>query len=1032
MSGTAGTTLYMTSHLLHGFWTKTSGLHLWIEQVEGHKIMLPETLPEAAFPPLIRGIIAGKNFRNMHKTTLRTPKGREVTLDIPTAAYTPQQAVELLSELALFDLESPGTVHKDREYLAPDLLWLIHAHLGLERFVRAGRLVLRTRWEDSQWWPQWQLATGLGEIGWIAEMTAAAPGVITANGGAGVMEDLADELPHWIANQHLSRLYELPRAYPWHDFTNALLGSTPIRRGGPQLVTQLKAWKETMSGADVSLVVIVEEPTAEESQPNDRIWLVRVRVRMDADAPQPVHFMQLDMATSKLVQRIYEKTVQVAPVLADEQGHAEARLDPDYGDLDVALTTDQMVSFITNDVARLREQGITVLLPKSWSTYEPQARLEITEPGDRAIATTHSVIGLDQLVEYDWKVSLGDVELTQQEMSEIVASKAGLINLRGQWVMANTQSLNKIAAYMSELSKNSRKTLKKNMESAMMAAQLARANGDPRADDLERKAQDLLARYNKGLEELGQVSLAQLRELALKLAQDTPVEFTSTGWQSALLGGTETPAPTRIDIPDTVRAHLREYQRRGVDWLVWMSDNNLGAVLADDMGLGKTLQLLTLIAVDKESHPDRGPTLVVCPTSVVGNWLSEATRFVPSLNVMTHYGAKRLDGEEFLDKASKSDLVITSYGVVSRDFKLLGRLTWDRVVLDEAQAIKNSGTRASLSVRSLPSRHRVALTGTPVENRLSEMRSILDFCNPGVLGSASFFRNHFAKAIEREKDEAMTERLRELTAPFILRRLKTDSVIIDDLPEKSEEILTVDMTTEQAALYTALVEDVQARLESTEGMQKRGLVLSTITKIKQICNHPAHFLQDGSLVTRRGKHRSGKVKALMELVDACAQNGEKMLIFTQYKAFGDLLQPYLSGRMSRTIPFLHGGVSQAGRDAMVAEFQSPAGPPAMLLSLKAGGTGLNLTAANVVVHMDRWWNPAVENQATDRAFRIGQLKDVRVYKMITRGTMEESIQDILDGKLHLASAIIGEGEGWITELSPEDLAMLMSYRGRDT
>jgi len=318
-----------------------------------------------------------------------------------------------------------------------------------------------------------------------------------------------------------------------------------------------------------------------------------------------------------------------------------------------------------------------------------------------------------------------------------------------------------------------------------------------------------------------------------------------------------------------------------------------------------------------------------------------------------------------------------------------------------------------------------------VENRLSEMRSILDFCNPGVLGSTSFFRNHFAKAIEREHDEQMTERLRLLTAPFILRRLKTDPTIIDDLPEKNEEIITVDMTPEQAALYTALVQDVQARLEERHGMARRGLVLATITRIKQICNHPAQYLGDGSPVTVRGRHRSGKVAELMRLLDEAIETDQRMLIFTQYKAFGDILVPYLSERLGEQVPFLHGGVTKTKRDQMVASFQADGGPRAMILSLKAGGTGLNLTAASMVVHMDRWWNPAVENQATDRAFRIGQLKDVAVYKMITAGTLEESIQDILDGKTELAGAVIGEGEGWITELGPEQLAQLMSYRGRD-
>ena len=362
-------------------------------------------------------------------------------------------------------------------------------------------------------------------------------------------------------------------------------------------------------------------------------------------------------------------------------------------------------------------------------------------------------------------------------------------------------------------------------------------------------------------------------------------------------------------------------------------------------------------------------------------------------------------------------------------------MQWDHVGLDEAQAIKNAGTQSSKSVRAIPARHRIALTGTPIENKLSELRSILDFVNPGMLGSQSFFRNHFAKAIESRRDpelaDEMGERLQRLTAPFILRRLKTDTAIISDLPDKAEHVIAVDMTPEQAALYKALVDSTQAELDERKGIARKGLVLATITRIKQVCNHPAHFLGDGSAVTDKGRHRSGKVEKLMELLEEAAASDQRVLIFTQYKAFGDILKPYLSERLGEDVPFLHGGVGKSARDAMVERFQQPDGPRAMILSLKAGGTGLNLTAASMVIHLDRWWNPAVENQATDRAFRIGQEKNVTVYKIITRGTMEESIQDILDGKTQLAGAVVGQGEGWITELGTGELAQLISYRGQN-
>ncbi|BAC18073.1 SNF2 family N-terminal domain protein [Corynebacterium efficiens YS-314] len=1030
----------MTSHLLHGLWIKDRGLQLWIEQVEGHRIVLPEAVPAGTFPPVVDRILEGRTFRARMNVQLRTPKGRQVALPTPTAAFTPEEAVTVLAQLSFLQAELPAATRAQRETIAADLRWIITMHQGLTRFVQAGRVTLRTVMMDNAWWPQWQLAASLSERGWLAEMNNAAPGILLKNGGRDLAGTMANELPHWIANRILSDYRDEVLPYARHEFLDALLYNRPLRKGSTTLTHALNQWKNTISSAALQLVIIVEEPPAESDyeDPMDSIWPVRLMVRSGVDAPQPIQKHSLDTGGLESLRQQFETAKTISWLLdpaRDDAIPAHEHNTVPTGDWDVFLNTAEIIDFIGHDVAKLKKAGITVMLPKAWSAYETRAKVEARTPGDPADSSTQSIIGLDQLVEYDWKISVGEVELTDDEMRELVESKTGLIRLRGDWVMADQDALRRITGYMDELSKSSRKRAKAEMEEAAMQAQLAEASGAEGWQLLAARAEELRQRFNEQFsgDGTGEVTLQELREIALKAAENEPVEFTGSQWYTSLLGGTETPAPRRVDIPETVTADLREYQRRGVDWLYWMSENNLGAVLADDMGLGKTLQLLSLLAVERAEHPDREPkpTLVVCPTSVVGNWAVEAAKFVPDLKVVVHHGPQRENGEAFLEKARRADLVVTSYGVVTRDFKLLGDVTFDRVVLDEAQAIKNSSTRISKAVRSLPSRHRVALTGTPVENRLAEMRSILDFCNPGVLGSASFFRNHFAKAIERDQDDEMTERLRQLTAPFILRRLKTDTAIIDDLPEKSEQIIRVDMTAEQASLYKALVDDVQQQLSQRQGMSRKGLVLATITRIKQICNHPAHFLNDGSPLTLRGRHRSGKVEALMDLLDDAVAQERRMLIFTQYTAFGQLLAPYLSDRLGVDIPFLHGGVSKLGRDRMVARFQAGDGPPAMILSLKAGGTGLNLTAASIVVHMDRWWNPAVENQATDRAFRIGQKNNVDVYKMITAGTMEESIQDILDGKMHLASAIVGEGEGWITELNPEELAALMSYRERE-
>ncbi|MFW8571943.1 DEAD/DEAH box helicase [Corynebacterium pseudodiphtheriticum] len=1032
----------MSSFLLHGLWLPVSGLSLWIERVEGRKIVLPEQVPAGTFPPIVESLLQRRSFRNRARISLRTPKGKDVSLMVPMGLFAPEDSVKILSELEFLDSASPAATESQRNAIAPDLYWLIRMYTGLTKFVQAGRVTIRLSYQAGEWFPQWHLATGLSERGWLSEMIAACPGILTVN-NRDLSDELSHHLVHWITIAQLQSLASEPRPYPWHDFSQALLKGQPIRRGKGALLRGLNDWNDSITSVDLQLVVIVNEPPDEP----DAQWPIRVQVRSGTDSPQPIRTDQLDHSSVELLRKSHLEAIRVSPMLEPNLDPVERMRrrhdDANAGDWDVYVDTEDVVDFVSSDITDLRTAGFTVMLPRAWSQLETTAKLETREVNEKA---TQSQLGMDKLVQYNWRLSIGDQELSDDEMSELVNSKSGLIKLRGNWVMADTQALNRISSYMDQLSETATKRAKKRMEKAARLAEMARLADSPDADELAAEAERLRQAYNDAVKNNAgaahadgapgnggfsaqEVTVGDLRELALQSMADEPIEFTGSNWHASLLGGMETPAPQRVEIPDTVHAQLRDYQRRGVDWMYWMSRNNLGAVLADDMGLGKTLQLLSLTAIEKHREQSTGPTLVVAPTSVVGNWAREAAKFVPSLRILVHHGSQRATGDEFVRVATERDLVITSYGTVSRDFSALGRIEWDRVVLDEAQAIKNSSTRASKSVRSLPSRHRIALTGTPVENRLSEMRSIVDFTNPGVLGSASFFRHHFAKPIERDNDEALTDRLRRLTAPFILRRLKTDPAIIDDLPEKTEEVLTVTLSDEQAALYKALVDDVQRQLETKDkGMARRGMVLASLTRMKQICNHPAHYLGDGSPVTLKGQHRSGKIEKLMELVDYAVQSGQRMLVFTQYRAFGEILQPYLSEQLGESVPFLHGGVPQQKRDRLVSDFQADDGPAVMILSLKAGGTGLNLTAASMVVHMDRWWNPAVENQATDRAFRIGQQKNVAVYKMISAGTMEESIQDILDGKTHLAGAIVGEGEGWITELDPQQLAELMSYR----
>jgi SNF2 family DNA or RNA helicase len=410
--------------------------------------------------------------------------------------------------------------------------------------------------------------------------------------------------------------------------------------------------------------------------------------------------------------------------------------------------------------------------------------------------------------------------------------------------------------------------------------------------------------------------------------------------------------------------------------------------------------------------------------SVVGNWQREAERFTPGLAVHVHHGAERLTGPAFRETAEQADLVVTTYALAARDRDALAEVPWARIVLDEAQNVKNSAARQSQAVRSLRAPRRVALTGTPVENRLAELWSIMEFLNPGLLGSARAFRARFAVPVERFHDEDAATLLKRLTGPFVLRRVKSDRSVIADLPAKLEMKVYCNLTREQATLYQAVVDDMLARVDRSEGIERRGLVLATMLKLKQVCNHPAQLLADASGLSGR----SGKLERLEELLEEAVAAGDKALVFTQFAQFGQQLQRHLTDRLDREVLYLHGGTPKKARDQLVARFQGDGGPALFLLSLKAGGTGLNLTAANHVVHFDRWWNPAVEDQATDRAFRIGQRRDVQVRKLVCVGTLEERIDRMIEEKRGLAARIVGTGEAWLTELSTGELRELVALR----
>jgi superfamily II DNA or RNA helicase len=633
---------------------------------------------------------------------------------------------------------------------------------------------------------------------------------------------------------------------------------------------------------------------------------------------------------------------------------------------EVALSTQGALEFLRETGPLLAGAGFGVLLP-DWAR---KARLGLKLTATSSSATPASSgrapqFGLQDLVRFRYDLAVGDQVLSAGELAALAAMKVALVRIRGQWVELDDSHL---AAAL--------KFLERSQSGTMTAAEV------------------LLAGAGGGLAEIPLTSVD------------------ADGWLGDLLSGQADRRLAPLAAPDGFLGELRPYQERGLAWLAFLGELGLGAVLADDMGLGKTVQLLALLGLP--AARSLGPTLLVCPMSLVGNWQREAARFTPELRVHVHHGADRLDGEELASALAGADLVITTYGVAIRDREALSLMTWARVVCDEAQAIKNHGTAQAKAVRALPTAARIALTGTPVENQLSELWSIMEFANPGLLGSAQAFRERYAVPVERHGDPEAAERLRRITQPFVLRRLKTDKSIISDLPDKLEMKVWCNLTQEQASLYQATVTDMLSRIDdASDDITRRGLVLATMAKLKQVCNHPAHLLADGS----RLAGRSGKLARLEELCEEINAEGDKALCFTQYAEFGRMLQPHLAARIGCEVLFLHGGTSQKQRDAMVARFQQADEPVLFLLSLKAGGVGLNLTAANHVIHVDRWWNPAVEDQATDRAFRIGQRRDVQVRKFVCVGTLEERIDAMIEEKKALAEQIVGTGESWLAGLS---------------
>ena len=640
------------------------------------------------------------------------------------------------------------------------------------------------------------------------------------------------------------------------------------------------------------------------------------------------------------------------------------------------LGAEQAHQFLTQQAAALQQAGFGVMLPAWWTRRgtknRPTIRAEVHTPPMQGGAN----MTMASLIDLNIQVAMGDEVIEAEELFELADLKVPLVRFRGQWVEIN-------------------------------------------ADEIRAAADFWRDRNQATLREVIRIGLGSDQQ-----AEADNVSLSTTGWLNDLLESLQQKGKIELlDTPAEFSGELRPYQQLGYSWLDFLRWWGLGACLADDMGLGKTVTALAAILRDHQQGNER-PNLLVCPTSVINNWQREAQKFTPSLPVMLHHGPGRERGEQFAQQAADHQLVITSYGTMTRDQELLASVDWRSVTLDEAQNIKNPVTRQAQAARSLPADYRIALTGTPVENHVGDLWAIMQFLNPGLLGSQAEFKRRYFNPIQANQDDEAAAKLQKATGPFILRRLKTDPSIIDDLPDKRETKQYCNLTREQVTLYEAVLRDVETRLDEATGMKRRGSILDTLVKLKQVCNHPRQLLGDNSAIAGR----SGKLARLDELLDEIVPAGDRVLIFSQFAEIGAIIQQHVQETYGLETPMLHGGVSRKNRDQMVERFQNdPHGPQVFVLSLKAGGSGLNLPRANHVIHYDRWWNPAVENQATDRAFRIGQTKDVHVHKMICTGTLEDRIDLMIEAKQQTAEQVVGAtSEQWLTELSNTELREVLA------
>ncbi len=782
---------------------------------------------------------------------------------------------------------------------------------------------------------------------------------------------------------------ELWERWPLEDADRLFFGVETLRFEGfgkKEMPLAMQLWLNDFFLTHKRFVPIL---AVEDSELGDEFrvsLLIRDR-EADAPAPTPEPAKKTTKTTKKAAPSVTATPAAPIPLpeILKEKKHAGIRMAvlqdllvlsrhfPDLANLTrsdgaahLFYKPEAFVKVLLETLPRMQLLGIALWLPKSlqhWVRPQVGGRLKAK------VTAKNAFMKLDDMLSFDWQVALGDEMVSVREFQKLVNNTTGLVKIKDQYVLIDPNDLTKLYRQL------------ENPPELTGTALLKAA---------------LTEEYNGG-----RLGIApEVRQLIQQF--------------------TDSPAQT---LPDDLHATLRPYQQRGYDWLIKNTALGMGSLLADDMGLGKTVQVIALLLKFKqEGRFARQKGLVVLPTTLLTNWQKEIARFAPDLQARVYHGPNRkLPGNASPD-GDGYDLLLTTYGVVRSDLETLKKITWAVVIIDEAQNIKNSDTEQTKAVKALKSPIRIALSGTPVENRLSEFWSIMDFVNKGYLGGLSKFNEEFGKPIQQERDQQKLDQFKRVTSPFLLRRVKTDKTIISDLPDKIENNQFCALTTEQAALYESVVSESIRAIEDKDGIARRGLVLKLMTALKQIGNHPHQYLKGGS----ENPALSGKATLLLNLLENIYASHEKVLIFTQYREMGELLQTFIQQAFGNPPLFLHGGTSRPERDRMVEQFQNNRSDHTFILSLKAGGTGLNLTQANHVIHYDLWWNPAVENQATDRAFRIGQTKNVLVYRLMNQGTLEEKIDAMIRSKKELADLSVKTGETWLGDLSDDELKELVS------